>query len=178
MASQRRLWYSSMNAFCFSKYSSLSCSSTRRTSMQWRSIKGWRRGENRGVGGRGGTFVVLLRSNSSAVLVKFLIILPSFSFRFLFLTLSYTHEPTLSILCNNSEIVYYVLRVLRSTYIAFVFEEHMEVDVFAERGVGSQALEKHLVHGHRLFEGGQVLLFELVLHFDEFIMRESLLSFA
>lgn len=52
----------------------------------------------------------------------------------------------------------------------------MEVDVVAKRGMGSEALEEHLVHRNRLLEGGQVLLLELVLRFEEFLVCESLLD--
>ena len=43
------------------------------------------------------------------------------------------------------------------SHVSVVLQEHLVVVVAPQRGVDRQPLEKHLVHGHRLLEGGQVL---------------------
>ena len=48
-----------------------------------------------------------------------------------------------------------------------VLEEDLAVAVVAEGGVGGEAGEEGLVHGHRLLEGGQVFGLQLLLHLVE-----------
>lgn len=43
------------------------------------------------------------------------------------------------------------------THILVVFQEDVEVEVFPEDGVGGDAAQEDLVHGHGLLEDGQVL---------------------
>ena len=42
------------------------------------------------------------------------------------------------------------------TYIAIKLQEDLVVVVGPESGVVGQALQEHLMHGHRLLKGGQI----------------------
>ena len=43
------------------------------------------------------------------------------------------------------------------THVPIILQECLEVVVIPEHRVRGQSLKKHLMHGHRLLEGGQVL---------------------
>jgi hypothetical protein len=60
----------------------------------------------------------------------------------------------------------------KHTYIFVVFEEDLEVGVLAQDRVRRDALQKDLMHGHRLLEGGQILALDLLLQLLQLFLAQ------
>uniref|UniRef100_A0A2M3ZNN6 Putative secreted peptide n=1 Tax=Anopheles braziliensis TaxID=58242 RepID=A0A2M3ZNN6_9DIPT len=54
--------------------------------------------------------------------------------------------------------------------ILIVHEKHLQMGVLPKDGMGGETRQKHLMHGDRLFEGGQILGLQLLFHLFELFL--------